>query len=268
MKKLCTFLTLCAMALPVTAPAQAPHVAEIVQANMRAGWKTETGTYMAALHIRLAPDWMTYWRHPGESGIVPTLDVSGSRNLAGARIIWPEPKLYIKAGFASIGYTDEIMLPIELTPANPAQPVELDAILSVGVCADICIPVDLALKLATQGAGAPDTAIAAALTRRPKAAHTAGLQAMDCNITPDKRGIRLSANLQMPPQGTTEFVLIEMMDSGMPTRALPSERLGDTLTGHTLFRSKTGGSIDRSALRISIISEYGTTVHQGCAVSD
>jgi DsbC/DsbD-like thiol-disulfide interchange protein len=268
MKILRSLLFATVLVLPLAAQAQAPRLSEIFEANMRPGWKTEAGTYMAALHLRLAQDWITYWRHPGESGIVPTLDTSRSRNLSGARILWPEPKLYIKAGFASIGYSDEIVLPIELTPVDAAQPVELDAILSLGVCADICIPVDLALNVVAQGSGAPDTMISSALTRRPQPAHSAGLQAMECNITPDKRGVRLSASLQIPPQGQEEFVLIEMLGSTMPARVLPTERNGDTLTGHTLFRTKSGGAIDRSAVRISVVSEHGTAIHQGCALSD
>ena len=268
MKSLRTLLCLCMLAAPIVGHAQSPRLAEIFEANMRPGWKTESGTYMAALHLRLAQDWITYWRHPGESGIVPTLDVSASRNLAGARILWPEPRLYIKAGFASIGYSGEIILPIELSPADPGQPVDFDAILSIGVCDDICIPVDLSLRVVANGAGKQDAMIASALTRRPKAVSTAGLETMVCNVTPDKRGIRLSASLQMPPQGTEEFVLIEMMGSAMPARALPTERLGDTLTGETLFQTKSGGSIDRSTVRISVVSEHGTLVHQGCGVSD
>ncbi|WP_296474336.1 protein-disulfide reductase DsbD domain-containing protein [Roseinatronobacter sp.] len=263
-----SLLVVTALVLPMAGQAQAPRLSEIFEANMRPGWKTENGTYIAALHLRLAQDWITYWRHPGESGIVPKLDISGSRNLSAARILWPEPKLYIKAGFASIGYSDEIVLPIELTPVDAGQPVELDAILSVGVCADICIPVDLALNVMAQGSGTPDAMITSAMTRRPQAAHAAGLQGMECNVTPDKRGLRLSASLQIPPQGREEFVLIEMTGSTMPARVLPTERDGDTLTGHTLFRTKSGGAIDRSAVRISVVSEHGTSVHQGCAVSD
>lgn len=268
MKIFRTLATLCAFAAPFAGSAQAPHPSEIIQANMRPGWKTDAGTYMAALHLQLAQDWITYWRHPGESGIAPKLDISASRNLAGARILWPEPRLYMKAGFASIGYADDIMLPIELTPLDPSLPVELNAILSVGVCADICIPVDLSLNAAVNGKGAPDGLIAAALTHRPRAAKAAGLNGISCAISPDKRGLRLSASLQMPPQGSEEFVLVEMMSTSMPARVMPTQRLGDTLTGQTLFRTKTGGSIDRSAVRISVVSEHGTTVHQGCALSE
>ena len=268
MNMLRSFLVATALVLPMAAQAQAPRLSEIFEAKMRPGWKTDTGTYIAALHLRLAQDWITYWRHPGESGIVPTLDTSRSRNLSNARILWPEPRLYIKAGFASIGYSDEIVLPIELTPEDAGQPVELDGVLSVGVCADICIPVDLALNVVAQGSGAPDTMISSAMTRRPKAAQSAGLQGMNCSITPDKRGLRLSASLQIPPQGHEEFVLVEMLGSTMPARVLPTERNGDTLTGHTLFRTKSGGGIDRSAVRISVISEHGTSVHHGCALSD
>ena len=268
MRLIHTLVTLCALTFPLAGQTQVPQLSDIIESNMRPGWKTDTGTYMAALHVRLAPDWMTYWRHPGESGIPPTLDVSRSRNLAGARILWPEPKLYVKAGFASIGYTDEIILPIELTPADPGQPVDLDATLSVGVCADICIPVELALNLSANGTGAPDHLIAAALTHRPRTARSAGLDDIICTITPEKRGLRLSASLKMPTQGTEEFVLVEMLGTAMPARAMPTERHGNTLTGQTLFRTKSGGAIDRAAVRISVISEYGRTVHQGCTVSD
>jgi len=268
MKIFCTLATLCALATPFAGDAQAPHPSDIIESNMRPGWKTDAGTYMAALHLRLAQDWITYWRHPGESGLAPRLDISASQNLASARILWPEPRLYLKAGFASIGYADDVILPIELIPIDPSLPVELNAILSVGVCADICIPVDLSLNAAVNGNGVPDGMIAAALTQRPRAARTAGLHGISCAISPDKRGLRLSASLQMPSQGTDEFVLVEMVGSSMPARAMPTQRQGDTLTGQTVFRTDTGGSIDRSAVRISVISEHGRTVHQGCALSD
>src|SRR5690606_3324502 len=41
------------------------------------------------LHVALAPGWKTYWRSPGEAGIPPSFDWSGSRNLAAATVLWP-----------------------------------------------------------------------------------------------------------------------------------------------------------------------------------
>ena len=81
------------------ATAQVPRPSDIVAAEVLPGWRTEQGTIMAALHLRLARDWITYWRHPGESGIAPRLDLSGSGNLAEARVHWPAPRLFTKAGF-------------------------------------------------------------------------------------------------------------------------------------------------------------------------
>jgi DsbC/DsbD-like thiol-disulfide interchange protein len=251
---------------PVSALSQPPRVADIVTTQIRPGWKAANGAHIAALHMRLSPDWMTYWRHPGESGLVPKLDWSASGNVAGARVLWPEPRLYIKAGYASIGYSGDVVLPIEITPARQGEPVSLDATFSFGVCSDICIPVDLSLQLELNGAGSHDGLIAAALDRRPGPARAAGLQAVDCTITPEKKGLRLTAALRMPPSGTREFLLVEL--PGHSSRVLPSERAGDVLTGHGLFRTDGATAIDRSKVRLSIITDRGTFQHQGCAISD
>ena len=266
MKAFRQILAVCAFLMPLGAQAQAPRLAEIIDTQIRSGWQTSSGTHIAALNMRLAQDWMTYWRHPGESGLVPRLDWSGSQNVAQARILWPEPRLYMKAGFASIGYSREVLLPIEVTPAQPGQPVKLDATLSVGVCNDICIPVDLSLQMDIKGTGRPDRAIATAMESRPRAARNAGLSAVSCTITPEKKGVRLSASLDLPSSGAQEFLLIEM--PGVVVRSLPSQRTGDTLVGHGLIRSSAAQGINRSDIRFSIVSERGTLVHQGCAISD
>lgn len=265
-----TFLTLAALLapglfLPTKASAQNPRIAEIMDARMRPGWQTEAGTHMAALHIRLAGEWITYWRHPGESGIVPHLEWSASRNVAAARIHWPEPRLFTKLGVSSIGYDSDIILPIELTPLEKGLPMVLDATLSLGVCDDICIPVELALQLNLSDSGMPDGMIATALTQRPRPAQSAGLQAVSCTITPERKGLRLSASMTVPPQGASEFALVELQGSTMRNRAMPSQRVGDTITGHAFLRPSAGEAIDRSSVRISLVSENGVVQHQGCS---
>lgn len=265
MQYLIHILALCIALLPHAVAAQSQRLSDIVDARMRHGWQTETGSHMAALHLRLAGNWMTYWRHPGESGIVPKLDWSGSHNLAAARIHWPEPRLHIKSGFASIGYGGEVVLPIELIPAEPGLPMQLDATLSVGICDDICIPVELPLQLGIHDTGIPDGLIATALTQRPRAAHSAGLREVSCELKPEKRGLRLSVHLSLPVQGAREFALVEIAGSPIRARVLPSERTGDLLVGHVLLRPQAGEMIDRSDVRISIVSENGALQHQGCA---
>ena len=266
MKSKAFALAIICLLAPFSGQAQVPRAVDVVNAQMRSGWQAANGTYLAAVQLRLAPGWMTYWRHPGESGLVPQLDWSASRNVAQARIIWPEPRLYIKAGFASIGYSGDVILPLEITPVQPGAPVEFSATLSLGVCDHVCIPVDLGLQSVLADKGAHDREIAAALDRRPSDARAAGLHHVACTLTPEGKGMRLSAQMQMPRRGIQEFLLVEL--PGQSMRPLPSERSGDTLTGHGLMRVSSSTAIDRSAVRLSVISERGTVVHQGCAVSD
>ena len=53
---------------------------------------------MAAVEIRLAPGWHTYWRVPGEAGIPPRFDWSGSQNLAAVAYEWPRPEIIVSYG--------------------------------------------------------------------------------------------------------------------------------------------------------------------------
>ena len=54
---------------------------DILQVELRPGWRRDDGTHIAALQISLAPGWKTYWRQPGDTGIPPKFDFTGSSNL-------------------------------------------------------------------------------------------------------------------------------------------------------------------------------------------
>ena len=92
--------------------AQAQSFDRVVQAEVLPGWRTENGDHMAALRITLNPGWKTYWRAPGDAGIPPLLDWSGSGNLESAEVTWPTPEVFSQNGMRSIGYTEELVLPV------------------------------------------------------------------------------------------------------------------------------------------------------------
>jgi DsbC/DsbD-like thiol-disulfide interchange protein len=101
----------------------------------------------AGVHVRLADGWKTYWRQPGESGVPPALDWSGSANLTDARVLYPIPRRLPEAGMTSLGYKGDVVFPVEITPRESREPVELKLAFEYGVCKDICIPAEARLTL-------------------------------------------------------------------------------------------------------------------------
>jgi DsbC/DsbD-like thiol-disulfide interchange protein len=125
---------------------------------------------LAAIDIVLDPGFKTYWRSPGESGLPPAFDWSGSENLAAAEVLWPAPHRFEDAAGVAYGYKDRLVLPVRVSPNDAGKPLRLALKLDYGVCKDICIPAQalLALTLRPGEATSPSAPIAAALARVPK----------------------------------------------------------------------------------------------------
>lgn len=132
--------------------------------------RTAGGKYFAALEIAMAEGWKTYWRMPGDSGVPPSFDWTGSTNVAATKVLYPAPTRMPEAGGVAIGYKKAILLPIEITPKDPSKPIDLKLTFEFGVCREICIPATatfaLAIPLASAGPTAPE--IAAAIERVPR----------------------------------------------------------------------------------------------------
>jgi DsbC/DsbD-like thiol-disulfide interchange protein len=124
---------------------------------------------LAAVEMDLAPGFKTYWRHPGESGLPPTFDWSGSKNLDRVEVMWPAPRRFEDAGGVTYGWDRDVLIPLRVVPKHPDKPVRLFLKLAYGVCKDICVPnaADLALDLGP-GDGPHRERVEAALARVPK----------------------------------------------------------------------------------------------------
>ena len=95
----------------------------------------------AGFEIALSPGAITYWRDPGEAGIPPTFDFSGSQNLAHAEVEFPAPQRIPESdGSVAFGYRDGVILPIRATAADPSKPVRLVAKVDYAVCEKVCLP--------------------------------------------------------------------------------------------------------------------------------
>lgn len=238
----------------------------LVRAEIRPGWTTPSGSRMAALHLRLAEGWKTYWRIPGEAGIAPRFDWSGSQNLAEVRLHWPQPEVFDQAGYRSIGYRGELVLPIELVPRRAGRPIVLDGALALGVCDEICVPVDLTVGAVLRGSGAPDPAIARALAAGPQPATRAGLGAVRCAIEPAARGMRLSLRAALPRQGSGETVVLELPGQDLWVSDQRSWREGGQLVAEARVRAPGGEAvaIDRSAVAFTVLGGAQMLEHTGC----
>ena len=114
-------------------------------------------TVVAGIHLKMDKGWKTYWRNPGDAGIPPSFDWSSSGNLESFKILWPAPRRFADPYGSSIGYEDEVVFPVVLTPARPDRPLDLNVKVAYAICKDVCIPAEAALKLkfATRGQNAP-----------------------------------------------------------------------------------------------------------------
>lgn len=105
------------------------------------------GSSYAGVQVQIAKGWKTYWRSPGDSGVPPSFDWSGSRNLKSINILWPAPQRYKDEYSTSIGYKHEVILPLKVIAMDKKKPVHMKLRFGYGICADICVPVEADLKL-------------------------------------------------------------------------------------------------------------------------
>jgi DsbC/DsbD-like thiol-disulfide interchange protein len=95
----------------------------------------------AGIEVRLEKGWKTYWRYPGDAGVPPRFDWSGSENLQSAKVEWPAPVMFVdESGSKSIGYHDRVVFPVAIAPADVGQPIKLHLKLDFAVCEKLCVP--------------------------------------------------------------------------------------------------------------------------------
>lgn len=240
---------------------------EVVRAQILPGWTTEDGTRMAALRLILAPGWKTYWRAPGDAGIPAQFNWSGSGNLAGVQLHWPTPSIFEDYGMRTIGYTDQLVLPMELRPGRAGAPIHVSATVELGVCESVCIPAELSFTAELSGDGGMDPLIRAALSDRPMPAARAGVEDVACELTPISDGMRLDAAIRMPRIGGQEVTVVEAGDPSVWVSEPQIARRGETLHVRADLVPAPGEPlvIARDALRFTVIGAQRAVDIRGCS---
>ena len=122
-------------------------------------------TLNAGLQIVLEDGWKTYWRTPGASGIPPQVSFLGSKNVANASLMFPTPIVFPDGEGLSAGYKKEVMFPINLKRLSKIAPTTLSANGLVGICGEVCIPVQFSLSVTDNNSFGSQFDVVAALNK-------------------------------------------------------------------------------------------------------
>jgi DsbC/DsbD-like thiol-disulfide interchange protein len=202
------------------------HSAVRLLAGSRSG-----AVLLGGIGFQLQQGWKTYWRTPGDSGVPPRFDFSKSENIEAITVLWPAPtKFDDGAGGHSLGYHNQIVLPLRIVAKNTDKPVTLRAEINYAVCEKLCIPVEASAELSfTSVASTEDSALFAALDTVPKPASVGDPNPMTIRdvkrdgkssvvvdvVSPDGREVSLFVEGPTPEWGLPVPNLIEHSPPGV-----------------------------------------------------
>ncbi|WP_375055638.1 protein-disulfide reductase DsbD family protein [Zobellella sp. DQSA1] len=184
--------------------------------------------YPALLQVRLADDWKTYWRSPGEGGIAPRLDWLASDNLLDVNWQWPLPSRFTLLGVETQGYQQDVDFPLQLTPADAERPTFLDATLTLPSCTTICVLTDYHLQLPLEPDPLADETLyhryQQAVSRVPRPASLVQAE----QLVWDKEQQLLAVSLHNPRGWQQPAVFVDELDNSIfsqPRLSIEGERL-------------------------------------------
>ena len=96
-------------------------------------------TVPLGVQFKLKPGWKIYWRSPGDAGLPPKVTWDRSENVKDLVVGWPAPKRFSVLGLETLGYLDEVILPVELKLISSGATI-VRVKLEYLICEKICIP--------------------------------------------------------------------------------------------------------------------------------
>lgn len=246
--------------------AAANPYADNLSVRLVPGWQQKDGSHIAGLELTLRPGWKTYWRAPGDAGVPPVFSWSGSSNVAQVDVIWPKPEVFWQNGMRSIGYSDRVILPLRVRPAQGGA-VQLEGQLQLGICSDICVPLGVDLSaLSLPATNKRDPAIAAALAERPFSERQGKVRGVSCDVAPAGKKMRVTARIDLPSTGGEEVVVFEPNDPSIWVSESVTTRQGNRLTSEVELMAMTGSAmmLDRQALRLTVLGKNAAVEINGC----
>ncbi len=209
----------------------------------------------AGIEIQLARGYKTYWRSPGDSGVPPRFDFSGSLNIGKVDVLFPAPHVFEDASGRSIGYKEHVVFPLHITPREAGKPVKLNVKMEYGICDKLCIPAQGVAAIGLGGPGSPESQalISDAEALAPKLLKVGEIGTGGLSIQ------RVSAARQ-----TTERPVFEVD----VTPASGAELLVEGMDSDWYFETAKGQTIDGTSMRffVSIFDPQSGRNHIPCDI--
>jgi thiol:disulfide interchange protein DsbD len=142
------------------------------------------------LQVAHQPEWHTYWKNSGDSGLPTQLQWTLPKGVTAGEIAWPVPKKIPIGNLANYGYEGTVLLPVPLTISPDFKPSVLGGDIEVKlkaswlVCKKECIPEegDFAIKLPARSTTALNAAaFQTAFDAQPQALKAESKVAIDGN---------------------------------------------------------------------------------------
>ena len=232
--------------------------AQANKARARLSAGGQDGRLYALVEIELEPGWKTYWRNPGDAGLPPEFDWSGSQNVARAAPLYPAPHRFIDKAGETIGYKDRVVFPVEVERLDASQPSTVALTLQYGVCKEICIPAEAVLSLALPGGELPQIGgdVLSEVPRGQGSLKPGDPAIVRAVAVTDGADPRVEIEVKLP-EG------VEAADAFLDAEGgvyVPSPEQSTTLgERHVLFVAKLTGGVDIGALKERAMTATVTT---------
>ena len=231
------------------------------------GWRQSDDIHIAAINIKLEDGWKTYWRVPGIGGIAPILNWDKSKNIKNISQIWPTPNIYNEYGLQTIGYKDELLLPLQIQPIDKKQPIHLSITIDFGICSDVCVPIQTAVEeRLPERTSIGKKNILDTLEKAILSGKKSPFKIVKCNIVPIKDGFEVNAffeGLASFDKDTLGVVEYPVKQNGWINQKA-SLISSNQLSVHATVYNKSIHFIDRSDLTLTIFTKNKAFEFDGC----
>ena len=231
------------------------------------GWRQSDDIHIAAINIKLEDGWKTYWRVPGIGGIAPILNWEKSKNIKNISQIWPTPNIYNEYGLQTIGYKDELLLPLQIQPIDKKQPIHLSITIDFGICSDVCVPIQTAVEeRLPERTSIGKKNILDTLEKAILSGNKSPFKIVKCNIVPIKDGFEVNAffeGLTSFDKDTLGVVEYPVKQNGWINQKA-SKISSNQLSVHATVYNKSIHFIDRSDLTLTIFTKNKAFEFDGC----